>query len=77
MYPEAVSEILVFKTNIARDEDLVKVASVINNDSRIRQWNVDRDDIDHVLRIEATQIVAPDVISMVHKAGFECEELPD
>jgi hypothetical protein len=77
MYPEAVSEILVFKTNITKEEDVLRLASAMRDQAHIKQWNVDRDDVDCVLRIMTEQLDANEVISIVHAAGFECEELPD
>jgi hypothetical protein len=77
MYPEAISDILVFKTNIQRDTDLERVGKMLNADVRIRKWNVDRDDVDHVLRIESDQLEVFEAISIISNAGFFCEELPD
>jgi hypothetical protein len=77
MYPEAISDILVFKTNIQRDTDLERVGKMLNAEVRIRKWNVDRDDVDHVLRIESDQLEVFEAISIISNAGFFCEELPD
>jgi hypothetical protein len=77
MYQEAISDILVFKTNILHDADLVKISDLLNADGRIRKWNVDLEDIDHVLRIQSDQLEIFEAITLVEKAGFICEELPD
>jgi hypothetical protein len=77
MYPETVSEILVFKTNLLNENDIEKVALLLNTHIGIRQWNIDQHDIDHVLRIEGDHLLPADVINILQGAGFICEELPD
>jgi hypothetical protein len=77
MYPETVSEILVFKTNLLTEGDIEKVALLLDTHTSIRQWNIDQNDIDHVLRIEADHLLPGEVINILQTAGFTCEELPD
>ena len=76
MHKEILSEILVFKTNISQ-ADVERVTPVLASDYRVKKWNIDLEDIDRVLRIECTEQCAGDVIQLIHKAGFHCEELPD
>lgn len=76
-YKETLSDILVFKTSICETCDLEKVAAVMEHDPRIKKWNVDRDDVDKVLRIEANHISVLEVKLLINAAGFDCEELPD
>ena len=77
MYHETISEILVFKTDAWHPEDVDHVAKVLNDDARIKRWNIDRDDIDNVLRVEADQISAFEIRLLLNAAGYFCEELPD
>lgn len=77
MYPETVSEILVFKTNLLSEADIEKVALLLNVHTGIRQWNIDQNDIDHVLRIAGNHLLPAEVITILQGAGFTCEELPD
>ena len=77
MYDALFSEVLVFKTNISSDEDVEKIGRVLTSESNITRWNIDRDDIDKVLRIECDQLQPEAVIKLLRDAGFECEELPD
>ena len=67
----------LFKTNILTDEDVEKIRWVLTSESNITRWNIDRDDIDKVLRIECDQLQPDAVIRLLRNAGFECEELPD
>ena len=69
--------ILVFKTSIRYDKDVKQVEAALQNLEGVRRWNVDRHDIDNVLRIETTNPDTSRVISLVQQAGFFCEELPD
>ncbi len=70
-------EILVFKTNIGSEYDLKKVGTVLSKEPRIKAWNVDRDDVDKVLRIESHHLHPLAVIRLMRQAGYYCEELPD
>jgi len=77
LYDAVFSEVLVFKTNILSDEDVEKIRHVLASESNIARWNIDRDDIDRVLRIECDHLQPDAVIKVLRNAGFECEELPD
>ena len=70
-------EILIFKTNIQCDEDVNVISSHLDGLSYISKWNIDTDDIDKVLRIEATGVESSNIIHLVKQAGFFCEELQD
>lgn len=69
--------ILVFKTNIRFKKDLRKIERILNNIPGIHRWNVDQQDIDRVLRIEAVYADSTDLINKIKEEGFHCEELPD
>jgi hypothetical protein len=69
--------ILVFKTDIHNILDIKKVEETIGHLEGILRWNVDLDDIEKVLRIEATHNDPARITGPVSKAGFFCEELPD
>jgi hypothetical protein len=70
-------EILVFKTDLESEERLETIKPFLDEHPGIIKWNVDKHDIDKVLRIESKNISSADVINLVQKAGFVCEELPD
>lgn len=72
-----LSDILVFKTNLASEQDVNAIAPLLDQDNGIEKWNVDRDDIDHILRIESREHQPSRIIELVRSAGFYCEELPD
>jgi len=70
-------DILVFKTDIKREHDLEKLASVLMEEPRINRWTIDNEDIDNVLRIESNQLDPTDVILLIKQSGYCCEELAD
>ena len=70
-------EILVFKTDLETEDRLEIVKPLLDKHPGILRWNVDKHDVDKVLRIESENISPAVVIGLVNEAGFLCEELPD
>lgn len=68
-------EILVFKTNIHKKEDIQKVGNIFSEFKDILTWNVDTEDVDKVLRIEAHQDITRKVEHLINSAGYHCEEM--
>lgn len=69
--------ILIFKTNLENPELVRRVQPVLQGMDGISRWNVDTDDCDNVLRIEAQGLTARTVETTLAKAGYYCEELED
>ena len=69
--------ILIFKTNLNNPELINLAQPIIQNIQGIKRWNIDIYDCDNVLRIESTELKAHSVASVLQKAGYFCEELPD
>lgn len=69
-----MQNVLVFKTNIQSDEDLHAVKQIMYTFG-ILDWNVDREDIDCVLRVVSDQLSETQMIAHITAAGFICEEL--
>lgn len=74
---EAIPDVHVFKTNISLDHDVKKISPVLGEESRIKKWSVDVEDVDNVLRVEAHRIASIEIISLVRQCGYHCEELTD
>jgi hypothetical protein len=72
-----ITDILIFKTNIDSQHDIERIAQVLEQDQRILKWNVDLEDIDHILRIESREHNPSFVIQLISREGFLCEELSD
>lgn len=68
--------VLVFKTNL-HYKDIKKIEPVLNAETRIICWNVDLTDIDNVLRIESIGPHTQEMIAILTKEGYRCEELTD
>ncbi|WP_456442496.1 hypothetical protein [Psychroserpens sp.] len=68
--------ISIFKTNIETKDGVSIIKKLFSSDPRIKQWSVDLEDIDKVLRIEAIKSLSKkDIICFVIDKGFYCEEL--
>jgi hypothetical protein len=74
---EIFLKILVFKTNISTNNDVEKVKHLLALEKYIQRWNIDREDVDNVLRIECIHLQPSIIIQLLRCAGFMCEELPD
>ena len=70
-------QILVFKTNIRYKKHVTMVEPHLNRTKGILRWNVDLDDKDKILRIEAGNLHPQAVEAAVKDAGYFCEELKD
>jgi len=77
MYSQTVSDILIFKTNVTEEADVRRIAPLLDSDERVLQWNIDREDIDHVLRVKSDVLETGEVMRMIRVAGYTCEELTD
>ena len=68
-------EVLILKTNIRYKKQLKAVAGLLDGQDNISRWNIDLNDIDKVLRIEANDLEMEHVVQLIQEAGFYCEEL--
>ena len=68
-------DILVFKTNIKSEPDHDRVKELFDENPAIEKWNVDREDIDCVLRIVTNEVKATDIIKLLTETGYLCQEL--
>ena len=74
--PINLDYILVFKTSLQNERDLLDISPVLNTHHWIEQWNVDLQDRDRILRIVVNQPIRPQqIIGLVSACGFECTEL--
>lgn len=70
-----MNTILVFKTNIRTQDDLLAVSDKLNNHHHIHDWSVDQEDVDCVLRIVSSRINANEIVFMMNQTGYDCQEL--
>ncbi len=69
--------VFVYRTDIDSEYDLEGIDELLSNHETIIRWNVDREDVDKVLRIESTADNAGELLQAVVRAGYFCEELQD
>lgn len=71
---DLLAHIHIFKTNIGK-ENLSLFKKVFGKNKAIRQWHIDTDDCDLVLRVVSHDLSEADIISLVSRHGFECADL--
>ncbi|MCX7986010.1 MAG: heavy-metal-associated domain-containing protein [Bacteroidales bacterium] len=59
-----------FKTNIRCSGCKAKVAAILNQESGITYWDVDLNDPERILIVEADSIADEQIIELVKKAGY-------
>lgn len=69
-------ELYIFKTDIQNQEKAAFLNSLFSQFPVVRRWTIDTEDIDNVLRIEATDPLSErEVIKEIKQVGFNCEIL--
>ncbi len=68
-------EVLVFKTNIADVTGMRLLKGLFNKMWQVKNWSVDLEDDDRVLRIESVHLSSNRISSMVCDLGISCSEL--
>lgn len=69
-------KILVFKTNIRYKKNISSIKPHLSGVS-IHSWNVDLEDCDKILRVEALNVHPLSIEKLLHNAGYYCEDLKD
>lgn len=65
----------ILKTDIASQEGLLQVGSILNNHPQVEEWSVDLDDCDRVLRAVTHELPEAELIVLLCKNGISCEIL--
>lgn len=71
---DLLQHIHVFRTNI-REENLHEIKKLFSRNKAIRQWNVDTEDCDLVLRVVSPTLSEHEIMATVLQHGFECSDL--
>lgn len=69
-----IEHILLFKTDIRTEVDRRYIGKIME-EYQIDQWTVDLQDIDCVLRIVSPTLKREEVIKLIERNGYHCEEL--
>jgi len=71
-------KLLIFRTDIKTKKKVKSLTPLFEEHATITKWTVDTEDIDNVLRIEATEnLTENDIIYILNNQGFYCEPLVD
>ncbi|HZY35809.1 MAG TPA: hypothetical protein VFE53_04130 [Mucilaginibacter sp.] len=68
-------EILIFKTDVTSRKKATRVGRLLASVQTIKQWTIDLEDCDKVLRVVATRVTPGFVESLLMRAGFNCSVL--
>ncbi len=70
--------LLIFETDIKSEKKVKSLKPTFSKHDDILKWSIDLEDVDNVLRIEATSnITETDIIDMVKTHGFYIDVLED
>lgn len=68
----------ILKTNIDSELAFSRVKTVLTNHENIRDWSIDLEDIDNVLKVHASHhLDISDICELVRLRGYYCEDLDD
>jgi hypothetical protein len=67
--------ISIFKTSVASADDLNKLRPYLNALMEDLRWTIDLFDSDRILRVKSSVNKNDEIISVVNRLGFECENL--
>ena len=70
-------EILVFKTNVENMNHIRKLYGLFKTIKGILKWNVDTEDADKILRVEALNVTPQKIEKALQSSGYYCKELED
>lgn len=69
-------EVLIFYTNVSDRRDIENISPAINKIDGIKQWTVDTDDCDKVLRILAASDISSKIELTLKTSGYACQRMP-
>ena len=67
----------VFVTNVSHKGQAEAIKTALHNHFRGLSVSFDLEDCDRVLRIEHYGVLSSEIIDLVRKLGFKCDELRD
>lgn len=66
----------VYKTNIENESEALNIKTLLSSNPKIQQCSIDLEDVDKVLRIEASKSLhSNEIIEKIISEGYFCEEL--
>tara|TARA_R110000868_G_scaffold37543_2_gene132713 strand:- start:1416 stop:1670 length:255 start_codon:yes stop_codon:yes gene_type:complete len=72
------TKLFILRTDIKTKKKVKAIKPFLNNHSGIIKWTIDIEDIDNVLKIEATSNLSQhSIINEIKQQGFYCDALED
>ncbi len=65
----------VFKTNIQQQKHAENLLAVLSKHFPLSRINLDLEDCDKILRVEAEIVLPEEIIRILNKNGYQCEVL--
>lgn len=73
-----MKNVLVFKTSVTGSQELRRIEPLLNSLlTESEKWNLDLEDCDRILRVEAVSVEAGFIIEILERIGVSCAELED
>ena len=71
-------KLVILRTDITTKKKVKKIKPLLNSHPLILNWSIDIEDIDNVLRIEASNdLHQTEVQTLIQREGFSCGDLPE
>jgi len=70
-----MEKVLIFKTGVESKQEVERVFEIFNGMHSIKQWNVDLDDSDRILRIACVDISPEFIEDLFEFEGIYCENM--
>lgn len=71
-------ELFILKTEIKNRAGLKSISPILNQHPEVNRWTIDLEDIDKVLRIEASEEAKEiEILDLLNTSGIKCDTLPD
>lgn len=71
-------ELFILRTNLDNKDAVRCISPLLNKLPWVSHWTIDLEDIDKVLRIEATQEAREtEIIKLLEDFGIKCASLPE
>lgn len=71
----SASQIIILRSNVDTAADVTRLGLMMDRHTSINRWTVDLEDVDRVIRIEATGISPAEIIRLIRSLGYQCDEL--
>ena len=71
-------ELFILRTDVKNRAGLKFISPLLNQHPGVNRWTIDLEDIDRVLRIEASETAREiEIIALLNLSGIMCAKLPD